>query len=47
MMTEKQRKDALKQKLSRPWPPEPLLGSYYGPEEIEAIMRTVKASLDP
>jgi len=48
MMTEKQRKEALKRKRpSMPWPGEPLLGSWYGEEEIEAVVKTIRASLDP
>jgi dTDP-4-amino-4,6-dideoxygalactose transaminase len=47
-MTEKQRKEALKVgRLSKAWPGEPLLGSYYGEEEIEAVVRAIRASLDP
>lgn len=34
-------------RLSLDWPAEPLLGSYYGEEEIEAIVETVRDSLDP
>jgi len=47
-MTEKQRRAALKR--GRPaiaWPGEPLLGSWYGEEEIETVVRTIRASLDP
>ena len=29
------------------WPNEPLLGSYYGEEEIEVITREIRASMDP
>ena len=29
------------------WPNEPLLGSYYGEEEMEVINRTVRESMDP
>ncbi len=29
------------------WPGEPLLGGYYGDEEIEAVTRTIRASQDP
>ncbi|HOJ20673.1 MAG TPA: DegT/DnrJ/EryC1/StrS family aminotransferase [Armatimonadota bacterium] len=46
-MNEKQRKDALKRGISLEWPPEPILGSYYGEEEVEAIVKTVRASMDP
>jgi dTDP-4-amino-4,6-dideoxygalactose transaminase len=46
-MTAKQRGEALKRGLSLRWPAEPLLGSYYGEEEIEAVVRTIRASLDP
>ena len=46
-MNEKQRKDALKKGISLDWPPEPILGSYYGEEEIDAVVKTIRASLDP
>ncbi|HHX39679.1 MAG TPA: DegT/DnrJ/EryC1/StrS family aminotransferase [Armatimonadetes bacterium] len=46
-MNEKQRKDALKRGISLEWPPEPILGSYYGEEEVEAVVKTVRASMDP
>jgi len=42
-----QRKEALKRGVSMEWPPEPLLGSYYGEEEIGAVVKTIRASLDP
>jgi len=29
------------------WPGEPLLGGYYGDEELEVVMRTIRASMDP
>jgi len=29
------------------WPGEPLLGGYYGEEEVEAAVRTIRASMDP
>lgn len=48
MMTATERQSILK--MGRPsvdWPAEPLLGGYYGEEEIEATLRTVRASLDP
>jgi len=46
-MTEKQRKDALSRGLSGPWESEPLLGSHYGEEEIEAVVRAIRSSMDP
>jgi perosamine synthetase len=46
-MTEHQRRAALKSKLSRPWPAEPLLGSHYGEEEIEAVVRCMRTAMDP
>lgn len=33
--------------LSREWPAEPMLGGYYTEEEIEAVVKTIKDSLDP
>jgi perosamine synthetase len=46
-MNEKQRKEALARKLSLDWPPEPLLGSVYGEEEIAAVVKTIRESMDP
>jgi len=34
-------------RLAVAWPNEPLLGSYYGEEELEVINRTVRESMDP
>ncbi len=34
-------------KLSRPWPAEPAMGSWYTEEEIETVVRTIRESLDP
>jgi perosamine synthetase len=45
-MNAQQRKDALKRGLSTTWRMEPMLGSYYGQEEIDAIVRTVTESMD-
>ncbi|UCH34125.1 MAG: DegT/DnrJ/EryC1/StrS family aminotransferase [Armatimonadota bacterium] len=47
-MNEKRRKEVLKR--GRPavaWPGEPLLGSCYGEEEIEAVVRAIRDSMDP
>jgi dTDP-4-amino-4,6-dideoxygalactose transaminase len=47
-MDKKTRSEILKsRKLSKPWPPEPLLGSYYGEEEIDVVVNTMRASMDP
>jgi dTDP-4-amino-4,6-dideoxygalactose transaminase len=46
-MTETQRKQALARGLSGPWQSEPLLGSQYGEEEIEAAVRAIRSSLNP
>jgi dTDP-4-amino-4,6-dideoxygalactose transaminase len=46
-MTDKHRKDALKKGVSMEWPPEPILGSHYGEEEIEAVVNTIRDSMDP
>jgi perosamine synthetase len=42
-----QRRQALSRGLSRPWQSEPLLGSHYGEEEIEAAVEAIRSSLDP
>jgi dTDP-4-amino-4,6-dideoxygalactose transaminase len=48
MMAAKEREDALKQKRpSIAWPGEPLLGSYYGEEEIAVVVKTIRDSMDP
>jgi dTDP-4-amino-4,6-dideoxygalactose transaminase len=46
-VNEKRRKEALKRGLSGPWQCEPLLGSYYGEEEIEAVVKAIRSSMDP
>jgi len=46
-MTEPERKAALKGGMSGPWQSEPMLGTIYGEEEIEAVVRTIRASLEP
>ena len=46
-MNEKQRKEALKRGLSGPWQSEPMLGSHYGEEEIEAAVKAIRSSMDP
>lgn len=47
-MNPKQRQEALKRgRPSVAWPGEPLLGSYYGQEEIEAAVNAIRASMDP
>jgi dTDP-4-amino-4,6-dideoxygalactose transaminase len=47
-MNTKQRREILKRgKPSIPWPGEPLLGSYYGEEEVEAVVKTIRDSMDP
>jgi dTDP-4-amino-4,6-dideoxygalactose transaminase len=33
--------------MSGPWQSEPMLGSIYGEEEIEAVVRTIRASMEP
>jgi dTDP-4-amino-4,6-dideoxygalactose transaminase len=47
MMDEKRRREALKRGMSGPWQAEPMLGSCYGEEEIEAAVKTIRASMDP
>ena len=47
MMTDGQRKAALKAGMSGPWQAEPMLGSIYGEEEIEAVVNTIRGSMDP
>jgi len=47
MMDGKRRKEVLKRGLSGPWQSEPMLGSAYGEEEIEAVVKTIRASMDP
>jgi perosamine synthetase len=46
-MTTSERKQALSGGISIEWPPEPILGSFYGEEEIEAVVRTIRSSMDP
>lgn len=46
-MAEKQRREALNKGISIAWPPEPILGSYYGEEEIDAVVKTIRDSMDP
>jgi perosamine synthetase len=46
-MTGFERKAALKAGMSGPWQSEPWLGSVYGEEEIEAVVRTIRASMKP
>jgi perosamine synthetase len=46
-MTASERKKALSGGVSIAWPPEPILGSHYGEEEIEAVVRTMRESMDP
>ena len=47
-MEKAQRQEILKtRRLSKDWPGEPLLGGYYGEEEIETVVRTIRESLDP
>jgi perosamine synthetase len=47
MMTEKARKEVLRRGLSGTWQSEPMLGSQYGEEEIEAAVRAIRSSLEP
>ncbi len=48
MSDAKRRKEVLKGvRLSRAWPAEPLLGSAYGEEEIEAAVKAIRDSMDP
>jgi perosamine synthetase len=37
----------LQRQLEKAWPNEPLLGGYYGEEEMEVINKTVRDSMDP
>ena len=46
-MTTTERKQALGKGISIEWPPEPILGSFYGEEELEAVIRTIRESMDP
>lgn len=46
-MTTTERKGALQKGISIEWPPEPILGSYYGEEELEAVIKTIRESMDP
>jgi perosamine synthetase len=46
-MNRKQRTAILSRGLSGPWQSEPMLGSHYGEEEIEAAVKAIRASLDP
>jgi perosamine synthetase len=41
------RQQILKHGLSGPWQSEPMFGSSYGEEEIEAVVRTIRASISP
>ncbi|MFB3883195.1 MAG: DegT/DnrJ/EryC1/StrS family aminotransferase [Armatimonadota bacterium] len=47
MMTKAEREAALKAGMSGPWQAEPMFGSIYGEEEIEAAVSTIRASMDP
>jgi perosamine synthetase len=46
-MDEQHRKAALARGLSGPWQSEPMLGSDYGEEEIEAAVAAIRSSMDP
>jgi len=46
-MTKAERKRALEAGMPGPWQAEPMLGSIYGEEEIEAVVKTIRASMDP
>jgi perosamine synthetase len=49
MLDERRRKEILKRGKPDPqvvWPGEPLLGSYYTEEEIETVVRVIRASMD-
>jgi len=46
-MNLKERKEILKRGLEVKWPGEPLLGGYYGEEEIEVVVKTIRESMDP
>lgn len=46
-MNEKQRTAILNRGLSQPWRSEPMFGSHYGEEEIEAAVKAIRSSLDP
>jgi len=47
MMTEAELRAALKAGMSGPWDSEPMFGTIYGEEEIEAVVRTIRASMQP
>jgi perosamine synthetase len=47
MSQEEQAKHQALGRLSREWRAEPLLGGWYTEEEIEAVVKAVRASLDP
>jgi len=47
MIGGKQRKDALRRGLSRSWQAQPMLGSHYAEEEIGAVVRAIRSSMDP
>ncbi|MCC6445032.1 MAG: DegT/DnrJ/EryC1/StrS family aminotransferase [Armatimonadetes bacterium] len=47
-MNVKERESLLKQgSLKVKWPAEPLLGAYYGEEEVEVAVKTIRESFDP
>ena len=46
-MTASERKKALAAGISIAWPPEPLLGSHFEEEEIQAVVKTMRDSMDP
>lgn len=47
MMSEKQVQQTVKRGLSRPWQAEPMLGSWYGQDEIDAVVEVMHRSMDP
>ncbi len=47
MMEERQREAVLERGMSDRWEAEPLLGSWYGEEEIEAVVAAIRSSMDP
>jgi perosamine synthetase len=46
-MTNAEQEAALQAGLSRQWQPEPLLGSVYGQEEIDVVVKAIRQSMDP
>lgn len=47
MLSEKDRREALRRGLSGRWQAEPMLGGYCGEEEVEAVVAAMRSSMDP